>query len=231
MIPMRPKCRPCRLPLFLKPLYPSSAVSSAVKKSWNPTWDSGRSSSHVCCSISFRPGCRGVGNIAFSLKQQCCPRCGLLEFLNRHSILYGNDPATHDGQKIRGQRVFCCNRGLRRGCGATFSIFLADVLPRHTFTATLLWKLLCQMLRADSIRAAADAAAPSFRMETVYHLLGRLRQRLDAVRSRLCLRQAAPASLQLDPLLQTVEHLKAVFSSRSCSVTEFQLSFLQPFLG
>ena len=155
----------------------------------------------------------------------------MFEFLNRHSILYGNDPATDNQQKIRGQRVFCCDRGLRRGCGATFSIFLADVLPRHTFTAALLWKLLCQMLTADSIRAAADSAGLSFGMETVYHLLARLRTRLDAVRSRLCLRLRAPASSQVEPLLQTVEHLKAVFSNKPCSIAEFQLSFLHPFMG
>jgi hypothetical protein len=132
----------------------------------------------------------------------------------------------------RGQRVFCSNRGQRGGCGGTFSLFLADVLPRHTFTATLLWKLLCQWLAAASIRAAAAQALPrTFTLETIYHLLGRLRQRLDAVRSRLCREQKPPASSQSDPLRQTLEHLQSVFPNTLCPVAEFQLFFRQPFLG
>jgi hypothetical protein len=127
--------------------------------------------------------------------------------------------------------VFCSNRGQRGGCGGTFSLFLADVLPRHTFTSTLLWKLLCQWLAAASIQAAAQSLPRTFPLETVYHLLCRLRQRLDAVRCRLCLEQKAPDSSQTDPLRQTVEHLQSVFPNTLCPVAEFQLFFRQPFLG
>jgi len=127
--------------------------------------------------------------------------------------------------------VFCSNRGQRGGCGGTFALFLADVLPRHTFTATLLWKLLCQWLVGSSIKAAAQSLPLLFPLETIYHLLYRLRQRLDVVRCFLCRQQKAPDSSRPDPLLQTVEHLQSVFSSKPCPVTEFQLFFRQPFLG
>jgi hypothetical protein len=127
--------------------------------------------------------------------------------------------------------VFCSNRGQRGGCGGTFSLFLADVLPRHTFTATLLWKLLCQWLAAASIRSAALSLSRTFPLETIYHLLSRLRLRLDAVRCRLCRQQKPPDSSQSDPLRQTVEHLQSVFSNTLCPVAEFQLFFRQPFLG
>jgi len=95
----------------------------------------------------------------------------------------------------------------------------------------VLWKLLCQWLASTSIQAAAQRLSPAFPLETVYHLLARLRHRLDAVRCRLCARQKAPASSQSDPLRQTIEHLAAVFASKPCAVSEFQLSFQQPFLG
>ena len=109
---------------------------------------------------------------------------------------------------MRGQRVFCSNRGQRGGCGRTFSVFLAEVLPRHTVTAPWLWQLLCRLLAGGSIKAAVEALAPPFGLETFYHLLQRLRRRLSDVRSLLCREQKPPVSLQSDPLLQTVEHLR-----------------------
>lgn len=131
----------------------------------------------------------------------------------------------------RGQRVFCSDRGQRGGCGRTFSIFLAEVLPRHTVTATLLGQLLAGLLLKGSIKAAAESLRPTLLLETIYHLLQRLRLRLDVIRCLLCSHQNAPASSRSDPLRQTIEHLQAVFAGMVCPVTEFQLFFQQPFLG
>ncbi len=129
----------------------------------------------------------------------------------------------------RGQRVFCSSRGQRGGCGGTFSIFLAGVLPRHTVTATLLWQLLCRLLANISVKSTAQAVCPFLPLETCYHLLGRLRLRLDAVRCLLCQRQKPPVSSHSDPLLQTAEHLQSVFPV--CPLIEFQLAFQQALLG
>ena len=183
-------------------------------------------------TISFCPRSQREGT-GFSLKQQRCQCCGQSETLNWHSVLYGNDPASQDkvGQAARGQRVFCSDRGQRGGCGRTFSIFPAEVLPRHSITGTLLWKLLVQLLARISVKAAAQSLRLPFALETLYHLLGRLRRRLDAVRGRLCRKEKPPASSQSDPLLQTVEHLQSVFSGSLCPVSEFQFSFQQPLLG
>lgn len=150
--------------------------------------------------------------------------------MNRHSLLHGNDPAKADGQLLRGQRVFCSNRGQRDGCGRTFSIFLADVLPRHTLTASLVWQWLLKVLAGLSVKAAAEKLRLPFALETVYRLRRRLRQKLDTIRTRLCREQSPPASTQTDPLLQTVEHLRAIFSS-ACPPADFQLRFQRPFLG
>ena len=64
--------------------------------------------------------------------------------------------------------MFCSNRGQRGGCGGTFSIFLAEVLPRHTVRATLLWKLLSQLLTEAGIKAAAETLRLPFALETLY---------------------------------------------------------------
>ena len=150
--------------------------------------------------------------------------------LNRHSLLHGNDPASANGRLTRGQRVFCSPRGRRGGCGRTFSIFLADVLPGHTVSATFLWQLLRQLLAGSSVKAAAQSLPLPFGLETVYHLLARLRRCLDAVRCRLSREQKVPDSLQSDPLLQTIEHLQLVFAGQPCPVARFQSFFQHPFL-
>jgi hypothetical protein len=150
--------------------------------------------------------------------------------LNRHSFLYGNDLEQSGQQTKRGQRVFCSNRGQRGGCGKTFSIFLAEVLPRHSCTAVLLRQLLIKLLAGSSVKSAAESLGLPLALESIYHLLARLRRRLDALRCSLCGRQGPPPSSQKDPLLQTVEHLQSVFIHALCPVSEFQVVFQQPLL-
>jgi hypothetical protein len=151
--------------------------------------------------------------------------------LNRHSVLQGNDLDQPGGQSVRGQRVFCSDRGKRGGCGRTFSVMLADVLPRHTFTASRVWSWLVELLAGLSGKAAAEKLRLPFALESVYRLRRRLRQRLDGLRAKLCREQPPPTSGQADPLLHTVEHLRAVFSGPTCPPFAFQLHFQQPFLG
>ena len=210
----------------------SFAVKEAPSQKNSTTiFCSGNNSAHVAFSISFCPRSQRVEGTVFSLKQQRCPRCGENETLNRHSFLFGNDPSQAAGQSARGQRVFCSNRGQRGGCGRTFSIFLAEVLPRHTVRATLLWKLLSQLLAEAGIKAAVESLRLPFALETLYHLLHRLRRRLDALRCPLCRQHKAPDSSQSDPLRQSIEHLQAVFANQLCPVSAFQVFFQEPFLG
>jgi hypothetical protein len=149
--------------------------------------------------------------------------------LNRHSKLLGNDPQEADGQVERGQRVFCSNRGQRGGCGRTSSIFLADVLPRHTMSAPWLWKFLLALLAGDSVKRAAQNIP--FALETLYGLRRKMRRVLDGIRARLFREAPPPASGQEDALLQTVEHLKEVFAGSDCALKQYQLGFQVGFLG
>lgn len=185
----------------------------------------------VPSAFSFCARCAGVEEPTFSLKQSPCPHCGCCGSLNRHSRSVGNDPLRASGQSIRGQRVFCSNRGRRGGCGRTFSLVLADVLPRHTMTASLLWRWLVEVLAGLSFKAAAEKLRLPFALETVYRLRRGLRQGLASVRTRLCREQSPPASGQTNPLLQTVEHLRRVFSDSKCPPAAFQLHFQRPFLN
>jgi hypothetical protein len=151
--------------------------------------------------------------------------------LNRHSRSLGNDPNTPDGQACRGQRVFCSNRGQRGGCGRTFAFFLAEVLPRHTLTASSVWPWLVKLLAGLSLKAAAEKLRLPFALETMYRLRRSLRHGLDLIRTRLCREQSPPATAHTDPLLQTVEHLQLAFPRSACQPSDFQLHFQHPFLG
>ena len=102
-------------------------------------------------------------------------------------------------------------------------MFFAEVLPRHTFTAHWLWQLLVQLLEVRHVNAAVDALRPSFALETVYHLLGRLRGHLNRWLSLLQQIVEPPGSWHTDPLRLTGEHLRAAFAEELCPVSAFQL--------
>ena len=179
--------------------------------------------------------CAGIDQAALqlyllALKGRRCPLCHCAESLNRHSFLFGNDPAQANGQRLRGQRVFCSDRGQRGGCGRTFSVFLADVLPRFTFTATLLWQWLGLLVAGQTVFATADTFSP-FALETLYHLRARLRLRLDRLRAYLCRLGPAPQSAQADPLLQTMEHFRIAFPRGDCPPRDFQIHFQAALMG
>ena len=108
---------------------------------------------------------------------------------------------------------------------------LADVLPRHTLTASLVWRWLVEVLAGFSLKAAAEKLRLPFALETVYRLRRGLRRQLAAVRTRLCREHSPPVSTHMDPLLQTVEHLRIVFPDRACPLAAFQLHFQHPFLS
>lgn len=127
--------------------------------------------------------------------------------------------------------MYCSNRGLRGGCGRTFAFFLADILPRHTLTASLVWPWLVQLLAGLSLKAAMEKLRLPFALETGYRLRHRLRQGLDQIRPRLCREQSPPASAHADPLLQTVAHLRATFPDSACPPADFQLHFQRPFMN
>ena len=166
-----------------------------------------------------------------ALKRRACPFCQRHGTLNCHSHIVGNDPQASQGRITRGQRAFCSNRGHRTGCGRTFPILLAFVLPRHTFNARLLWKALAAWLAGVSLKAAWEAAQLALALDTFYHLLQRLRRRLDLVRTALCVLQAAPPSAARDPLVQTLEHVRCVCRTPASPLEAFQLRWQRPLLG
>ncbi|MDR0352940.1 MAG: hypothetical protein LBI02_06225 [Opitutaceae bacterium] len=110
------------------------------------------------------------------------------------------------------------------------------MLPRHGVDAALLSRLLAGLLAGLSVKRAAEALRAPFALETFYHLLARLRRRLDAVRTLLCRETGPPACGDSDPLLQTIAHLRAACAPHARAdghgmCAWFQTRFQCPFLG
>lgn len=165
-----------------------------------------------------------------SLKQRRCPDCGRVGSLNRHDKLYGNDPEDASGRLLRGQRAWCSTRRRQGGCGCALTFMFAWVLPRHTWTCSLLSTVLEKLSGGASIKAAWEFASRGLSLESVYHLLRRFRLQTDAIRSALTSRCKPPDSMVSDPLLQTIEHLRSAFPNVPCPISAFQLHFQRGFL-
>ena len=110
-------------------------------------------------------------------------------------------------------------------------MFLADVLPRFTVGASLLWSLLCLLLDGGSVLSAIDSMHSPFASQTFYQLLERLRLRLDFARTMLSQSAGVPQSSQSDPLLQTVEHFRRAFPKAACALADFQARFQKALFG
>jgi len=160
---------------------------------------------------------------------------GVLPYLRcRHTARpSGNDDSNTQQRTLRARRIFCSNRDrLRRGCGRTFSIWLAHKIRRFSLTRTLLTFL--QHAVSGSISRAVQAVHYP-RSERTFQ---RIWKRFDRVQS--CIRTALlgrgpppelPAASALPPeAAQVLAHLQASFPNTDCPITAFQLATLSFFI-
>ena len=181
--------------------------------------------------VVFVPDPEGLEKFFRSIKSTGCLFCERIGTLNRHSRLYGNEPEKKEGRVLRGQRVWCCNRGQRGGCGRTFPVLFAWVLPRHSFTAPLVWQTVLRWLDGLSIGASWQPGKTPLMLGSFYHLIQRLRGRLAVLRTALSGIRRAPESRCSDPLFQTFEHLRVAFPKACCPIAAFQQRFQRPWTG
>ena len=166
-----------------------------------------------------------------SLKETRCAHCGRVGTLNRHDTLHGNDLGATNKQTDRGRRAWCSNRGRRGGCGRTLAIVFVHVLPRHSFTATLLGKVLGHLCGGGSVQGVWEQCRLPVPVQSVYHILQRFRTRLAAVRTALLSRCAPPCREHRDPLRQSAEHPRCAFPTQKHPVEAFQYAFQRPLMG
>jgi hypothetical protein len=159
------------------------------------------------------------------LKQTPCPHCKAVGTLIRHGALYGFDDSSPQRKTLRARRIFCSNRNARRGCGRTFSVWLADKIRRLSLTTHGLWKFL-QRAVAGTIAAAIRAADCRLSDRTWQRIWKRFDQGQSKIRTALlerCPPPESPAEPARRPAAaQVLAHLQAAFSNADCPIAAFQ---------
>lgn len=157
------------------------------------------------------------------VKLQACPHCGRHGTLNAHAFVTGYAEAGQ-GRVLRGRRFFCSNRHRRPGCGRTFSVRLAHVIPAFVVSARTLTRFVKAVLGGESLRAAW-ARLVSMPCQSGYRLWRRLSRAQAHLRSALCRLAMPPPCASREPLAQLLAHLQHVLPGESCELSGFQLRF------
>jgi hypothetical protein len=164
------------------------------------------------------------GALAERLKHTPCPHCQVVGTLIRHGYLRGYDDTSPQRKTIRARRIFCSNRNARRGCGRTFSVWIADKIRRLSLTSRCLWRFL-QHAVAGSIAAAIRAADGRLCDRTWQRIWKRFNQGQSKIRTALsarCPPPTLPAAPRQRPAAQVLAHLQAVFPDADCPIAAFQ---------
>lgn len=160
--------------------------------------------------------------MAERLKQTACPHCRIVGTLIRHGFLYGFDDRSPQRKTVCARRIFCSNRQARRGCGRTFSVWLADKIRRLSLTTGRLWQFL-QQAAGGGIRPATGASDSHLSNRTWQRIWKRFDLAQSKIRTAL-LGRCPPPTLPAEhrPAAHTLAHLQAAFPSDPCPIAAFQ---------
>ncbi len=167
---------------------------------------------------------------AQALKLGKCPHCGQVGHLLLHGARKG-----YSGDELvtRAHRVYCCGRRNHRGCGRTFSVMPAALVPQRSAAAAAgVCALLVALVQEGlDLGLACAVALPGRSVSTAR----RLKQALITAQSaiRQCLSQLVPDPPPVAsacPLAQTLAHLRLCFPLPVCAVAAFQFRFQTPFM-
>jgi hypothetical protein len=152
----------------------------------------------------------GLVNVLLDLKIAQCPHCRQTGALIGHGLLRGYAERSSE-RVVRGRRIFCSNRGLRPGCGRTFSVLLTRVLSGFLVRTLTLFCFATAVLGGLTRRAAwLREAQGALSLSSGYRLWRRLCAAQSTVRARLCRHAPPPDSQSREPLAQLLLHVSLV---------------------
>jgi hypothetical protein len=162
------------------------------------------------------------------LKFMACPHCHLSGCLILHGYLYGYSDRGNS-RITRGHRIYCSNRYRKTGCGKTFSVLTAQMLPRFTVSAHSLWSFLANIKNGLSPACAFRMTGCRMAPTAIYRLLKKFVVNQVRIRAMLSRIKDPPAAHTRVPAIQTILHLHHVFGQTACPITDFQCHFQTPF--
>lgn len=163
------------------------------------------------------------------LKFMRCPHCHLAGCLILHGYLYGH--SDRGNRRItRGHRIYCSNRYRKTGCGKTFCVLTAEVIPRFTVSARGLWSFLANIKNGLAPARAFRMTECRMAQTTIYRLFKTFVAHQVRIRCLLSRIKAPPAVPTPMPAIQTIFHLQHVFGQAACPINDFQCHFQTPFV-
>ena len=162
--------------------------------------------------------------ISEKLKVTACPHCKLTGLLVLHGFLRGYDESSPREKTIRARRIFCSNRNNRRGCGRTFSVWLADKIRRLSLSTGGLWTFL-QSVVAEGISAAirrVDCHLSDRQMQRIWKRFDLGQSQIRSALWPLCQPPELPARSPRSPAAEVLAHLQAAFPKADCPIAAFQ---------
>ena len=160
------------------------------------------------------------------LKQRECPHCRIIGNLILHGYLKGYAPGRYAEFCNRGHRVFCSDRGRRKGCGRTFSILLSIFMKRFTFCTKRIHSLLKNIMNGFGPTGNYQKTVS---VSSVYRIKKLFKINQHHVREKLFQIGPPPFCDTHDPILKTLKHLALCFPDRNDPIRAFQLHFQKPF--
>ena len=162
-----------------------------------------------------------------TLKRRRCPHCAQTGFLICHGYLRGYGLEAMPA--VRGYRFFCSNRWRKRGCGRTFTVLLAHVLPRRHTPAPRLFSFLLLMLSCAGVRQAWTRMRAGPSLSTLYRLWRAVAGQTMEIRRRLTQLVPPPdGDAMADNTRWTIRHIQRAFAGLHCPVSSYQHRFQRP---
>lgn len=154
-----------------------------------------------------------------------CPHCRTMGNLILHGFL-----KTKNGD-IRGRRIFCSNRGKRKGCGHTYSHLKAETLAGRCITAMQFWTFLWHFVESNNKKESLTQSGFDGCESTVYQFFRLFKQNQSHIRQYLLKSRAPPDCPEYtDPVIKTIKHLKAFSTGEISPIAQFQVQFQVSFL-
>jgi hypothetical protein len=163
--------------------------------------------------------------LAERLKLTSCPHCRVVGTLIRHGCLYGFDESSPRRKTVRARRVFCSNRHVRRGCGRTFSVWLADKIRRLSLTTGCLWRFLQRAATAGTLAAirTVDCHLSDRNLQRIWKRFDQGQSKIRTALSGRCPPPELPTKTWRQPAAaQVLAHLQAAFPDADCPIAAFQ---------
>ncbi len=178
----------------------------------------------------FWESAKAMESACLAIKAEACPHCGRSGTLNRHGWLRGCEAYGPGKQARRGRRMYCANRGHRKGCGHTFSLRVATTIPwRRTPTAAL-WTLVRRIFAGTNVAQAWTGLEHVFSLESAYRYRQRLRLGQFRLREALC-RSRPPPAAAAGTMSHLHDHLLRVSPCSNDPIAAFQLHYQEAWPG